>query len=314
MTSIKKSRLKRVFKIIIIIFLIYGIVSFALTKVIYDGTFKRYDCAVSRPQALSDFVSSRETLSFPSGENQLSGYLYRAQSNDKNSLIILLHGHNSCSDGYLWQIKELNDLGWSVMAFDSTGCCDSEGDSSVGFPQKIKDLNSALNYVEKNSRFGYNNIVLLGHSLGGYAACCALSFDYDIDAVVSISGINSAMEAAIGSAEGYVGPLAWGNYGFLWLYQALLFGAEKTNLRASDSISSSNVPVLIVNGENDKTAPLEKTSIISHKEEIEGSNTQYLIRSTPDNSGHTDLLFDSDGTANNELIEEINTFLINSIG
>ncbi len=314
MISLKKSKFKRILKIIIIIFLIFSIISFVATKVIYDSLFPRFDGAVDIPVALSDFISTREDLSFLSGENKLQGFLYKPEKpNDENALIVLIHGANSYSDAYIWQIKELSELGWAVFAFDATGCNRSEGDGAVGFGQKHDDLNSALNYIEKNDRFGYNNIVLLGHSLGGYAACCALSSRQDISAVVSVSGINSAMEGTIGAAKQYVGPLAYGNYGFLWAYQALLFGAEKTNLKASEAISESNVPVLIINGDKDETAPLDETSIISHRDEIKGDNAEYIIRTSPDASGHTNLLFDPDGTANNEIIEQINSFLIKSI-
>ena len=153
---------------------------------------------------------------------------------------------------------------------------------------------------------------MLGHSIGGYAVCCALRYEYKISAVVSISGVNSAMEGVISSSANYVGYFAYGNYGFLWLYQTMLFGADVVNMSASDEISQSDTPVLIVHGSEDNLFPDDKYSIISHRDEITSSQVEYLVCSTDEQNGHTSLLFDSDGTANKQLMSEINDFLIRS--
>ena len=79
MVSVKKSKLKKVLIIIIIAILLFSAVSFTATKLIYDSVFPRYDCAISDyPIALESTVSSREKVSYPSGENLLSGYLYKS--------------------------------------------------------------------------------------------------------------------------------------------------------------------------------------------------------------------------------------------
>ncbi len=312
---ISNKKIKKVLITIIIAVLLFTAVSFTATKIIYDNIFSRYDCGVtSYSSELEQTVALRKSVSYPSGENTLLAYLYESTAeNRKDTLIVLAPGHNACSDSYLWQIQELLAYGWSVFAFDATGCCRSGGDSSVGFPQEVLDLKSTLEYLEKNNKLNYNNIALLGHSCGGYAACCSLAYGYDVAAVVSVSGINSAMEGVIGTSTQYVGNLAYGNYGFLWLYQAMLFGSSTVNLRADKVLSSTDVPVLLIHGEGDKQVPIDKYSIISHKAEIKNKNAEYFVRNSPDNSGHTNLLFSKDGTADDEVIEKINDFLIKNI-
>ncbi len=311
MVSVKKSKLKKVLITIIIAILIFSLVSFATTKLIYDSVFPRYDCAVTDyPATLKDTIALREKVNYPSGENLLSGYLYKSNAqNRKDTLIVLAHGHNACSDSYIWQIHELLELGWSVFVFDATGTCNSEGNSAIGFSQELIDLKSTLDYIESCDRFCYNNIALLGHSRGGYAACCMLAYDYNISAIISVSGINSAMEGVIGASAKHLGPLAYGNYGFLWLYQTMLFGTEVVNLRADKVLSSSDVPALLIHGEDDNEVPTDKYSIVSHKDEILGENTEYIVRSSPNNSGHTNLLFAKDGTADDQIINKISEFL-----
>ncbi len=313
MLSIKRQKVKKALIIIITTILVLSILSFITTKVIYDSIFKRYNCNVSDiPQELSEVVSQREEYKFYSNNNLLCGYLNRAKSSNKDTLIVIAPGQNACADSYLWQTKELLELGWSIFTFNATGCCSSEGKSSIGFSQELFDLNSALDFLKTRDNFGFKNIVLLGHSRGGFAVSCAIKDHKNVKAIISISGANSAMDATIGTATKYVGPLAYGNFGCLWLYQSLLFSPETVNLKADNIIEKSKVPALIVHGANDDTVPLEKFSILSCIDE-NSSNAKSLIIDNKNNSGHTNLLFDNDGTANNYLIAQINCFLTDII-
>ncbi len=315
MVSERKFRIKRILIVIITVLIALSAISMVATKFIYDGIFARYDSIAEIPAELAETVSSREKLEYYSGENRLQGYLYRSEAENRHDdLIIMATGINSGADDYLWQIRSLLDYGWSVFAFDATGCCESEGDSAVGFAQILLDLNETICYIENNNRFGYNRIVLFGHSRGGYAACCALEYEHDISAVVTVSGINSAMEGVIGSSAQYVGPLAYGNWGGLWLYQTALFGGDVVGLTADDAISSSDVPVLIVHGQNDKGAPTDKYSVISHRDEIESDSVEYIVCTDKGQDGHTSLLFGEDGRANERLMSQINDFLVRSVG
>lgn len=309
MVSAKKSVQKRIC-IVITVFLLFCAVSMAATKLVYDSIFKRCEEDIQVPPELTQMVAHRELLRYASGENLLTGYLYRCDGNNaQDGLVVLAPGFQSGADSYLWQIRSLLDYGWSVLAFDATGSFGSGGENQVGFAQALCDMEATLKYVEKQDRFGYNDIVLFGHSRGGYAACCALGYEYDIAAVVSVSGVNSAMEGVVGMAAGYVGPLAYGNYGFLWLYQAMLFGPETLNANADEEITNSDVPVLVIHGAKDEQVPADQYSIYSHSDEIESDSVEYWLCA----DGHTDLLFDADGTANSELMAKIHDFLIRNI-
>ena len=310
MTSVKKFNWKRALTILLIVIVAFCATSMVATKFIYDSIFVRYDGqAIEVPTQLRSMVDSRQDSDFLSGENWLNGYLYRCQEGANGDLVLMAPGFHAGADNFLWQVKSFLDMGWSVFIFDATGHCGSQGKSAVGFPQLLVDVEAALNHIEKNDRFGYNNIVLFGHSQGGYAVSCALESDFDIAAVISVSGINSAMDGIIGKAREVVGPVVYGNYGFLWLYQTMRFGGDIANRNACDAINESGVPVLIVHGTNDATVPLDEFSIISHKEDITARDTAYFLCDEPLQDGHTDLLFDIDGTANDELMETIEAFL-----
>lgn len=315
MASAKKSVLKRVLIVILAVLTVHCAGSMVATKLIYDSIFSRYTAEITEPApALRDMVENRQTLFYDYDDLTLAGYLYRCENSDaRDALVVLAPGFHAGGDDYLWQIKALLDRGWSVFSFDPSGSFESSGDSYVGFPQEILDLNATIEYIEENDRFGFGSLALLGHSRGGYAAGCVLSYGHDIDAVVTVSGVNSAMEGIMAYSTSAIGPLAYGNYGFLWLYQSMLFGAETTNLSAYEQIMDSGIPTLVVHGTADEDFPMDKNSIISHREQLCTPAVEYLTCDTPGQNGHTDLLFDPQGGANEELMTQISDFLERSI-
>lgn len=308
--SAKKINLKKISVIIITTLLVFSLVSLGVTKFVYDGIFARYDEPAPIDQSLDPLVASRSEHLFPSGDNLLTGYHYSDNIPDPaHGLIVLVPGFNAGGDDYLWQISTLVDYGWSVFTFDATGSLRSEGDSQVGFSQPVLDLDAALDYVRTQALFGCEELILMGHSRGGYAVCCALAEEKDVAAVVSISGINSAMEGVMQMSANTVGPAAYGNYPFLWLYQVFLFGDDVLNLEAVDAISQSDVPVLVIHGTQDEQIPLDSCSVISYQDQIQSDRVEYLRLP----AGHTDLMFDDDGTANDQLFQQVHEFLLRSV-
>lgn len=304
MKSYKKKISLRIWKNIIVLIILFISLSYLITKAVYNICFPRYDEKADIPVELTDLTYIRQPVEFYSGDYLLKGHIYR--DNEAEGIVIVAPGFRASEDDYLWQINSFYEFGWDVLSFDTTGSCTSEGSSSIGFSQELIDLDAALDYIEKN--YNYDNIFIFGHSRGGYAACGILNSDHRINAVVSVAGINSAMEAIMQPARNYVGLLAYGNYPFLWLYQTTLFGTDVMGIHADEQISDTKVPTLIVQGVNDDVAPIDSSSIYSHREEITSDCVEYYVCDTPGQDGHTDLMFDNDGTANDVLMNIINQF------
>ncbi len=309
----RKYNLKKVLRNIIIIIFTVLVLNFIVTKFVYDSCFPRQDLRKVPvvPSELTDMVMSRQQIYFDSGQNRLSAYCY--DSEQKSALVVLCPGYTSGADDYLWQIKSLLDCGYGVFAFDTTGSFESEGSSSVGFSQELCDLDSALDYIELNSKLGYDDIILFGHSRGGYAVACVSLFGHSADAIVTVSGVNSAMEGIMDTSVNKIGQLAYANYPTLWLYQTAIFGADTVNVCADEQLSQSNTPTLVIQGKNDEQLPSDAFSIISHKEEITNDNVEYLLWDEKNHDGHTTLLYDDYGRANTRLMEKIDEFIKQNI-
>ena len=265
-------RRKKVLSITAIILVCHILLSFLVTKVIYDSIFRRYDHPGSEitDSALTDVMHQ---ISFPSGENTLSGKLFDGPG---DSLVVIAQGIHSHSGNYIPIIRQfLEQYNRDVFIFDMTGSCESEGKSGIGFSQAVYDLNAALDHIAQE--YAYEDIFLIGHSRGGYAACSVLTSRSDVDAVVTINSPNSPMDAVIGATFHTTGWFAYCNYPILYLYQAMLFDFKTVSQSASDAIDSCSVPVLIIQAQQDQSVIWNRFSIYANQDEISAGSSQFWL-------------------------------------
>lgn len=301
-----KGKAKKVIKITFAFLVLHLILTCIATKIVYDNVFSRYDKGSEVPVPLTYLTEERTNHSFLSGEDTLYAWLYSSDS-FCDDLIIMMPGLRSSADDYLPLVKDFTDGGMDVFIFDPAGSCMSEGDSAVGFPKATEDLCAAVEYAEK-SLTKYDDIFLFGHSRGGYAVCCSLEEKESITAAVSVNAPNSAMEGVVSPVENKVGILAYNNYPLLWLYQVMLFDADSVNKSAAAVIEGSDVPVLIIQSENDTVVSADRFSVFSHKDEVTRKDARFsLVKGLENADGHSGILFCEDG-ANEELTKEIMRF------
>lgn len=291
----KTSNRKKIVIRVILIFILLNIIACPIiTKIIYDKMFPRFDATVDIDAKYQELYSSRVEKSFLVGDNTLKGYLY--DNEDKTALIVLAPGFNSSCDNYMPQIQAFSDAGYGVFTFDTTGSCTSEGKSSKGFEQELVDLDEALKFIESNNNFGYSKQVLFGHSRGGYSVCNVTLFGHTPDAIVSVGGINSAMEGIMEPAVDMMGKFAYANYPMLYLYQIILFDKDYVDADAVDAFDKASVPTLVVHGANDEKIAVDQYSVYSHMADIELTDTNdevdYILNKTPGKDGHVDILTD----------------------
>lgn len=290
----RKQRLLRGAVVTLVIILIFAIMNLVAAKFIYDALFPRfeyssYDLALNIDYKEIKEEYPRQEIGFINEDDiRLQGYLY---GEGNKGIIVVAPGLESGADDYLSLIMSLTDMGWRVFSFDTTGSFRSEGEDSVGFCQETEDLYAALDIISHHKELKNLPLFLVGHSRGGYAVACALESDYDIKGIATISGANSPMEITIDTSKNYIGNFAYAGYPFLYAYQSMLFGTEMTGMKASESISNSDCPTLIIQGMNDTVTPPDTCSIYAHSDEIENPNVQYITFVNDNQNGHTNLLY-----------------------
>lgn len=130
--------------------------------------------------------------------------------------------------------------------------------------------------------------MLYGHSWGGYAVTAILNDTHDVCAVVSISGFNAPMGLMDEQINSIVGPLAYLEYPFGWVYQTFLFGRD-VQVTAVDGINSTDIPVLLIHGDADESISYTGASIIAHRNVIRNPNVTYKTCSVKNHNGHKNL-------------------------
>ena len=151
-----------------------------------DNGYIKYFCA-------DDFEGlKKDDFSFMSGENLLKGNFYYYDGYREDELIIFCHGIGGGHLSYMTEIELLCKNGYKVLAYDNTGCFESEGESILCITQALADLDNAIKTMKNDGIYKqFNHVYVIGHSWGGYAAGNIANFHDDIEKAVVISSFPS---------------------------------------------------------------------------------------------------------------------------
>lgn len=286
---------------------LFSIASLIALHMSFRKMFSRTEMKPTVYLRYSDVESdySREVLSFKSGENTLTGYLYG--EGGKRGLVVISHGMGGGSESYLGEILYFVESGYTVFGFDNTGCHRSEGDGCKGMSQSLIDLDAALSFIESEARFAELPVYLYGHSWGGYAVAAILGSGHDITASVSVAGYNTPDNIVFEWARDNMGlgALAYLEKPYISLYHRIIFG-KYANKSAVSAINSCDTPILLIHGKNDTTVNFGGASIISHRDEITNPNAEFWVCDTENHDDHNKL-FMSDAAV--VYIDELQTEL-----
>lgn len=216
----------------------------------------------------------RREAVFPGTEGALHGFLY-GEENDK-ALIVVCHGIGAFHEDYLSTIIWFVDHGYRVFAPDFTGSGYSGGKGTNGLPQSAIDLDRVLSYIEADPELNRLPKVLFGHSWGGYAVGAGLNFDHDVKAAVTVAGFNDPIHQLGVIFEGMFGKVGKIAYPFLRLWHRQRFGKNGL-LTAVDGINKAGIPVLIVQGMEDRLNAPDGTSIYAARAGITNPKVRYHL-------------------------------------
>lgn len=142
-----------------------------------------------------NFPASIVPVMFESSDCKLMGTMFLAAGEGTHPVIILLHGFPGDEVNYdLAQV--FRRQGFNVLVFHYRGCWGSEGDYL--WKNLVEDVSSAKRFVKsdyaKNKfRIDPDKIILIGHSMGGFAALFNTIIYDEIKFAVSIAGFNAGM-------------------------------------------------------------------------------------------------------------------------
>ena len=140
----------------------------------------------------ADFPAGMMPVVFASSGEKLLGTMFMAQGKGPHPTVLLLHGFPGNESNFdLAHI--IRRLGWNVFVFHYRGSWGSEGEYS--FNNSLEDTSAAINFLRAASskevyRCDPEKIVLIGHSLGGFAALMKSAEDESIQNAASLACVN----------------------------------------------------------------------------------------------------------------------------
>ena len=118
--------------------------------------------------------ASSTELFIPSGNSQIAGLIYNANGLQKHPTLLLLHGYPG-NERNLDLAQVVRSRGWNVIYFDYRGSWGSQGKFS--FKNCVEDVVNVVSFCNKyqdSLKIDTSNIVLFGHSMGGWVCLKAL--------------------------------------------------------------------------------------------------------------------------------------------
>lgn len=213
-------------------------------------------------------------IEFKSNKGQvLRGNIYTAENiTDYKGLIIFVHGMGGGHLSYTTEINTFAQAGFKVIGYDNTGTCSSEGNSLGGFFQAVIDLNYALKYVKENLELNQYPVTLVGHSWGAYAVCQVLQFKPRIQSVVAMSGFNNVSRVLSDNVHNETKMNLSFMRPFVTIINYLTYGKGAVK-QSIDVIKESNTPVLLLQGDADKSVLFENSIVAKCTAEMKNVQT-----------------------------------------
>ncbi len=142
--------------------------------------------------------ASMQSFQLPSHGALLNALIYIAPGPGPHPTVILLHGFPG-NEKNLDLAQTLRRAGYDVLYFNYRGSWGSPGDFSL--THSIEDTQSAIAFLRdpanaKKFRADPSNIILIGHSMGGFMARYAAAQDPSIKAVALISAADMSVDLA----------------------------------------------------------------------------------------------------------------------
>ncbi|TDR22353.1 alpha/beta hydrolase family protein [Marinicella litoralis] len=136
-------------------------------------------------------------LNFDSHGDRLNGILYQADGLGPHPTVVLLHGYPG-NEKNLDLAQSMRRAGYNVLFFHYRGAWGSEG--TFSFTHVIEDVGSAINYLRNQAdkyRIDSEKILVVGHSMGGFAALQGAAKDKQVKCVAGIAPADFGLVANI---------------------------------------------------------------------------------------------------------------------
>ena len=161
-----------------------------ISKVYVQRFVNRQDKETGVPYySVSDFKGlNKEVFSFNNSKRiEIKYFFYYYKNYRTDKIVLFCPGLGPGHVSYLNEINALAKQGYKVLTVDYTGCGESGGENLGSLNNPARDVMELLNLLNLKEE-----IVLMGHSLGGFTSLKVASLRRDIKKVVLLAPLFSA--------------------------------------------------------------------------------------------------------------------------
>ena len=228
----------------------------------------------------------------------LKGYFYFYNEFDANKLIVFDHGIGAGHEAYLNEIEYLAKSGFTVYAYDHTGCASTAGKGILGFAQGVNDLDHVLTVLNNDERFKDVPRKIIGHSWGAYSCMNVSALHPEVSHIVSLAGFLSARSLS----EQYI-PKAFLKYSEEVMERERQHNPKYADMNAIDSLSKSKAKLLHLQSKDDIKVKFELSCAIMMDKLKDRPNTEFIVL---DGHNHDPQRTKAAKVANEEMLVELN--------
>ena len=164
--------------------------------------------------------------------------------------ILLLHGNAENISTHIGAVYWLPQEGFNVFLYDYRGYGKSEGELNID--TAISDVSNVIDGISKRDDVDKSKLIIFGQSLGAAIAANAVAkyqTEYNVSALILESGFSDFRKIAKEKLND-----SWITWAFQWPLSLTI----TNNYSPAMALSRiSDIPVLIIHGDNDKVVPLK---------------------------------------------------------
>ncbi|MEP0316898.1 MAG: alpha/beta fold hydrolase [Hyphomonas sp.] len=242
-----------------------NLILIAAALVLMSGCTSLNEAIETPPTYDTEYPPALDEMNFQSDGMRLNGLMYVADGPGPHPTVLLLHGFPG-NEKNLDLAQALRADGFNVLFFHYRGAWGSEG--TFSFTHVIEDVAAATDFVRANAetyRTDPDKLILIGHSMGGFAALAAGAKDETIACTAGLAPANFGVVANVLAADPdrKAGFIAYGDslQMLAGTDGATLVSELIDNSEAFDALtyapSFANRSVLIVGADKDEAVPLD---------------------------------------------------------
>lgn len=197
--------------------------------------------------------------------NKIAYFFYEYQNQHNDKIILFLHGIGPGHTAYMSEINTICEKGYKVLTLDYTGCDKSEGKNLYSINQPTEDVDELLNYLNLKEE-----VIVIGHSLGGYTCLNTINVHQNIKKAVVISGFLSLKK----ELDGLFKHIPFSSYSSIRYEKKLNMKYGKLN--NTKYLKNTNDKILFVHSKDDHLVPFNtSTGYVQRK--IKNDNLQFVV-------------------------------------